>query len=120
MEAQLANPPSLGPLSQQSCVDSLHPVKAVTDELELVTVQEMQLHVELVFVQVAIQNQLIRRRAFESEVSIPVFAAATGVGKRYSLVANVNRGTVIGKRVIRALKGHGTPIGIDVELPDYA
>jgi hypothetical protein len=42
----------------------------------------MQLHVELVLVHVAIQNQLIRRRAFESEVSIPVFAAVPGVGKR--------------------------------------
>ena len=68
--------------SQWFYFDSLHPVKAATDEFELVTVKKMQLHVELVLVHFAIQNQLIHRWAFESEVSTPVFAVMPGVGKR--------------------------------------
>jgi hypothetical protein len=83
---KLQSPPSFGPMSQgilrRFCVDSLHPMKAATDEFELVAVKKMELHVKVVLVDVAIQNQLIRGRTFESEVSIPVFAAGTGVGER--------------------------------------
>jgi hypothetical protein len=40
----------------------------------------MELHVELVLVHVTIQNQLIRKRAFESEVSMPIVAAGVEIG----------------------------------------
>jgi hypothetical protein len=56
-------------------------VKAATHEFELVTIKKMQLHVEPVLVHIAIQNQPIRRRTLEGEVSIPVFVAVAGVGK---------------------------------------
>jgi hypothetical protein len=60
------------------------------DELELITVKKMHLHVELVLVHLAIENQLIRSRALEGEPSAPVPVMGVGDPKRF--VGDVDRG----------------------------
>ena len=47
-------------------------MKASADEQELLPVKELQLHLELVTVHVAIEHQLIRGRSLEGEFRFPV------------------------------------------------
>ncbi len=50
----------------------LNPVKPAIDEQKLVAIDEMQFHVHLAVVHLAVKNQLIGGRTLEAEFAFPV------------------------------------------------
>ena len=82
----------------------LDPVEASTDEQELVAVQELELHVDLVAVHFAIKDQLIWSRALEGKGCFPVLVI--GVSESEDFAIDIDRGTVTGEGIVHALKGH--------------
>ena len=91
----------------------MDPVEAPTDEQKLVAVEELELHVDLVAVHVAIKDQLIWSRALEGKVCFPILVIVVSEGEDFAI--DIDRGTVTGEGIVHALKGH--PSG---EVKDYA
>src|SRR5277367_3179267 len=82
----------------------LNPVEAALDQHELIAVYQLQLHMNLVAIHVAIENQLILRDTLEGEAGFPVLV--TVFGERESLVVRVDRGAVTGERIVHPLERH--------------
>jgi hypothetical protein len=73
-----------------------------SDEKELVAVNQLKLHVNLMIVHPAIEDELIPGRAPKSEVRRPVLVAPLREGE--SCVRDTDRGPIISERIVRPLK----------------
>src|ERR1700675_4863307 len=89
----------------------LDPVKPATDKQELVEVNELQLHMNLVAIHVAIHGHLILRHALAIKVGFPVLVIILAECERISvdLCAKSRVG------IVHALKRH--PVGLVKDSP---
>jgi hypothetical protein len=85
----------------------LDPVETAVDEQKLAEVNELELHVKLVAVHLAIQGQLIRCHTLEGEVGLPVLVVV--LCERNGLVVEVEGSAAADERIVHALKG--IPVG---------
>src|SRR5882672_792650 len=87
------------------------PVETSGDQQKRIPVGQLKLHMNLMIVHPAIQNELILGRPLEGEARPPVLVVTLREGE--SSLREIDGGAIRSERIVYALKGH--PVGVSIE-----